>query len=49
MRPGAFEDKYRQAGKSVGFTSGVFDILHSGHVEYLERAARLVDVLFVGV
>lgn len=42
-------DNYRQAGKSVGFTSGVFDILHAGHVEYLERAAQLVDVLFVGV
>lgn len=45
----SLRDNYRQAGKSVGFTSGVFDILHSGHVEYLERAARLVDVLFVGV
>ena len=42
-------DNYRQAGKTVGFTSGVFDILHAGHVEYLERAAQLVDVLFVGV
>jgi rfaE bifunctional protein nucleotidyltransferase chain/domain len=42
-------DNYRQAGKTVGFTSGVFDILHAGHVEYLERAAELVEVLFVGV
>ena len=42
-------DNYRQAGQTVGFTSGVFDILHAGHVEYLERAAQIVDVLFVGV
>ena len=42
-------DSYRQAGKTVGFTSGVFDLLHSGHVEYLDKAAQLVDVLFVGV
>jgi rfaE bifunctional protein nucleotidyltransferase chain/domain len=40
---------YREAGKTVGFTSGVYDILHAGHVEYLERAAQLVDVLIVGV
>ena len=42
-------ETYRNAGKSVGFTSGVFDLLHAGHVEYLERAAQLVDVLIVGV
>lgn len=45
----ALRDNYRQAGKTVGFTSGVFDIIHAGHVEYLERASQLVDVLFVGV
>jgi bifunctional ADP-heptose synthase (sugar kinase/adenylyltransferase) len=26
---------YKAAGKKVGYTSGVFDILHPGHVEYL--------------
>lgn len=36
-------------GKRVGFTSGVFDILHPGHVGYLEEARALVDVLFVGI
>ncbi len=45
----ALREGYRAAGKRVGFTSGVFDILHVGHVEYLERARAEVDVLFVGV
>jgi D-glycero-D-manno-heptose 1,7-bisphosphate phosphatase len=45
----SLRNNYRQAGKTVGFTSGVFDILHAGHVEYLEHAAQLVDILFVGV
>jgi rfaE bifunctional protein nucleotidyltransferase chain/domain len=40
---------YAAAGKRVGFTSGVFDILHPGHVEYLRAARELVDVLMVGV
>jgi rfaE bifunctional protein nucleotidyltransferase chain/domain len=39
----------RASGQRVGFTSGVFDILHPGHVEYLEDARRRVDVLFVGL
>ena len=40
---------YRNTGKTVGFTSGVFDIVHAGHVEYLEEAKRRVDILIVGV
>jgi rfaE bifunctional protein nucleotidyltransferase chain/domain len=40
---------YKAAGKKVGYTSGVFDILHPGHVEYLEAARALVDVLIVGL
>jgi len=31
------------------FTNGVFDLLHRGHIEYLEDAARLGDRLVVGV
>lgn len=36
-------------GKKVVFTNGVFDILHAGHVELLEKARALGDVLIVGV
>jgi D-beta-D-heptose 7-phosphate kinase/D-beta-D-heptose 1-phosphate adenosyltransferase len=40
---------YREQGKRVVFTNGCFDILHRGHVSYLNRAKELGDVLFVGV
>jgi len=33
----------------IGFTSGVFDLLHPGHVEYLTHAKEHVDLLVVGV
>jgi D-glycero-beta-D-manno-heptose 1-phosphate adenylyltransferase len=33
----------------VVFTNGVFDLLHPGHVRYLEQARRLGDLLIVGV
>ncbi|MCS6790582.1 MAG: D-glycero-beta-D-manno-heptose 1-phosphate adenylyltransferase [Bacteroidia bacterium] len=33
----------------IVFTNGCFDILHLGHVSYLEEAARLGDVLIVGL
>ncbi len=36
-------------GGLVVFTNGVFDLLHPGHVRYLEEARRLGDVLIVGV
>ena len=35
--------------KKVVFTNGVFDILHPGHIEYLEKARALGDVLLVGL
>jgi D-beta-D-heptose 7-phosphate kinase/D-beta-D-heptose 1-phosphate adenosyltransferase len=38
----------RQTGPVV-FTNGVFDLLHPGHVEYLEAASGLGDALVVGV
>jgi D-beta-D-heptose 7-phosphate kinase/D-beta-D-heptose 1-phosphate adenosyltransferase len=41
--------RYREQGKRLVFTNGCFDILHRGHVAYLNRAKELGDVLFVGV
>jgi rfaE bifunctional protein nucleotidyltransferase chain/domain len=37
------------AGKKVVFTNGVFDILHRGHVEYLQKAKALGDLLIIGL
>jgi D-beta-D-heptose 7-phosphate kinase/D-beta-D-heptose 1-phosphate adenosyltransferase len=39
----------RQAGKRIVFTNGVFDLLHPGHLRYLQRSRELGDVLIVGV
>lgn len=39
----------RRDGRIVVFTNGVFDILHRGHVTYLEEASRLGDLLIVGL
>lgn len=39
----------RAQGRRVVWTNGCFDILHAGHVTYLDEAARLGDVLVVGV
>lgn len=41
--------RHRDAGRSVVFTNGCFDVLHPGHVRYLEQAAHLGDVLVVAV
>jgi rfaE bifunctional protein nucleotidyltransferase chain/domain len=39
----------RRAGRSIAFANGVFDLLHVGHVRYLEAAAREADLLVVAV
>lgn len=39
----------RKEGKTIVFTNGCFDILHRGHVEYLEKARALGDILVVGL
>ena len=41
--------KYRDANKTVVFTNGCFDILHAGHVKYLNHAASLGDILVLGL
>jgi rfaE bifunctional protein nucleotidyltransferase chain/domain len=39
----------RARGRSVALANGVFDLLHVGHVRYLEGAAQEADVLVVGI
>ncbi len=39
----------REAGGAVVFTNGVFDLVHPGHIRYLQAARRLGDALVVGV
>ena len=39
----------RKAGRRLVFTNGVFDILHIGHVRYLEQARTLGDALIVAI
>jgi D-glycero-beta-D-manno-heptose 1-phosphate adenylyltransferase len=39
----------RRAGKTIAFANGVFDLLHVGHVRYLEGARREADRLVVAV
>jgi len=42
-------DYLRKKGKKVVFTNGCFDILHYGHVKYLDDAKKLGDVLVVAI
>jgi D-glycero-beta-D-manno-heptose 1-phosphate adenylyltransferase len=42
-------DKLKKEGKKIVFTNGCFDILHVGHMRYLEEAKSFGDYLFVGV
>ena len=39
----------RKAGKRIAFANGVFDVLHVGHIRYLQGAAAVADVLVVAV
>ena len=39
----------RAAGKTIAWANGVFDVLHVGHIRYLQDAAKVADVLVVGV
>ena len=45
----ALAGRRRAAGQRIVFTNGVFDLLHVGHLRYLQRARALGDVLIVGL
>jgi rfaE bifunctional protein nucleotidyltransferase chain/domain len=45
----AFANDQRARGRRVVFTNGVFDILHPGHLRYLQEARALGDALIVGL
>ncbi len=45
----ALSDRLKKEGKKIVFTNGCFDILHVGHVKYLQEAKSYGDVLIVGL
>lgn len=42
-------ERLRQAGRKVVLTNGCFDLLHAGHIFFLEQAARAGDALFIAL
>ncbi|MFA6413987.1 MAG: D-glycero-beta-D-manno-heptose 1-phosphate adenylyltransferase [Syntrophales bacterium] len=42
-------NRLRQAGETIVFTNGCFDILHVGHVRYLREAKKLGDILVLAL
>lgn len=42
-------ESLRAGGQKLVFTNGHFDLLHVGHLDYLEKARALGDALFVGI
>lgn len=45
----ALSERLKKEGKKVVFTNGCFDILHVGHVKYLQEAKSYGDILIVGL
>lgn len=45
----ALRGQLREAGRRVVLTNGVFDLLHTGHLFYLQEARRLGDALFIAL
>lgn len=45
----ALRDGMDSAGRKLVFTNGCFDLLHAGHVRYLQQARALGDALVVGL
>jgi rfaE bifunctional protein nucleotidyltransferase chain/domain len=42
-------EEYRQTGRRLVLTNGCFDLLHTGHVRYLEQARALGDALLIAL
>jgi rfaE bifunctional protein nucleotidyltransferase chain/domain len=42
-------ERDRAEGKKIAFANGCFDVLHVGHIRYLQDASKIADVLVVGV
>ena len=45
----SWREQLREVGKRLAVTNGCFDLLHAGHVTYLEAARNQADALLVGV
>ncbi len=45
----AILEEHRRAGRKIVFANGVFDLLHAGHVRYLQAARAEGDLLVVGI
>jgi rfaE bifunctional protein nucleotidyltransferase chain/domain len=41
--------KWRKDGQSLVFTNGCFDLLHAGHIRYLQTAAAFADIFILGL
>lgn len=41
--------KWRSSGEQVVFSNGCFDIIHLGHIDYLEKASQLGSKLVIGI
>jgi len=42
-------EEHRKQGRRIVFTNGCFDLLHAGHIRFLQQARRLGDLLVVGL
>jgi len=42
-------NKWKKSGKKMVFTNGCFDLIHLGHIRYLEKAKSFGDYLVIGL